>query len=90
LVTQPSPWRSGKSKLRLLDQCDIRRSEAAAPLGFRYEVPHATGRRQLKQMLDDCCLIQLDRRRGVTDYSVRDPQSNPCVRVPLQKSSRNQ
>jgi RNA polymerase sigma-70 factor (ECF subfamily) len=36
------------------------------------------GRRQLKQMLDDCCLIQLDRRRGVADYSVRDPQCNPC------------
>ncbi len=30
------------------------------------------GRRQLKQMLDECCLIQLDRRRGVIDYDVRD------------------
>jgi RNA polymerase sigma-70 factor, ECF subfamily len=30
------------------------------------------GRKQLKQMLDDCCLIDLDRRRGVVDYEARD------------------
>jgi RNA polymerase sigma-70 factor (ECF subfamily) len=36
------------------------------------------GRRQLKQMLDDCCLIQLDRRRGVADFEVRAPESSPC------------
>jgi RNA polymerase sigma-70 factor (ECF subfamily) len=36
------------------------------------------GRRQLKRMLDDCCLIQLDRRRGISEYQVRDPQGNPC------------
>lgn len=36
------------------------------------------GRRQLKRMLDDCCLIQLDPRRGVADYSVRDPKRSPC------------
>lgn len=35
-------------------------------------------RKQLKRMLDDCCEIHLDRRRGVTDYTLRDPQSNPC------------
>jgi len=36
------------------------------------------GRRQLKRMLDDCCAIELDRRRGVADYTVRDPRTNPC------------
>jgi RNA polymerase sigma-70 factor (ECF subfamily) len=36
------------------------------------------GRKQLKQMLDDCCLIQLDRRRGVIDYEVRDAGCDPC------------
>ena len=36
------------------------------------------GRKQLKQMLDDCCNIQLDRRRGVIDYGVRDGGCNPC------------
>ena len=29
------------------------------------------GRKQLKQMLDDCCLIELDRRGGVVDYNIR-------------------
>lgn len=36
------------------------------------------GRKQLKQMLDECCLIQLDRRRGVIDYEVRDSGCDPC------------
>nr|MBI3612579.1 RNA polymerase sigma factor SigZ [Nitrospirota bacterium] len=36
------------------------------------------GRRQLKQMLEDCCVIQLDRRQGLVDYAPRDPQCDPC------------
>jgi RNA polymerase sigma-70 factor (ECF subfamily) len=36
------------------------------------------GRKQLKRMLDDCCLIQLDRRRGVMDYEVRDQGCDSC------------
>ncbi len=36
------------------------------------------GRRQLKQMLNDCCLIELDGRRAVVDYDLRDPADNPC------------
>jgi RNA polymerase sigma-70 factor (ECF subfamily) len=37
------------------------------------------GRKQLKQMLDDCCLIELDRRRGVVDYEVRDAGCDACT-----------
>lgn len=48
------------------------------------------GRRQLKRMLDDCCLIQLDRRRGISEYEVRDPQGNPCGGPPHQKPTRAQ
>ena len=33
------------------------------------------GRRHLKKMLDDCCLIELDSRRGVADYELRHPDS---------------
>jgi RNA polymerase sigma-70 factor, ECF subfamily len=40
------------------------------------------GRKQLKQMLDECCLIQLDRRRGVADYDVRDTRCDPCHNGP--------
>lgn len=43
------------------------------------------GRRQLKDMLEACCEIQLDGRRGVADYALRDPQSDPCGCSPSQK-----
>jgi RNA polymerase sigma-70 factor (ECF subfamily) len=36
------------------------------------------GRKQLKQMLDECCVIQLDRRRGLVDYEVRGVECNSC------------
>ena len=36
------------------------------------------GRRQLKRELDECCLIQLDQRAGVADYTIRDPKRSPC------------
>ena len=36
------------------------------------------GRKQLKQMLDDCCLVELDRRRAVIGYEVRDASCDAC------------
>ncbi|MDO8356600.1 MAG: RNA polymerase sigma factor SigZ [Nitrospirota bacterium] len=36
------------------------------------------GRKLLKQMLDDCCLIHLDCRREVIDYEVRGAGGDPC------------
>lgn len=36
------------------------------------------GRNQLKHMLDECCLIQLDRRGGVREFEVRDTGCYPC------------
>ena len=36
------------------------------------------GRRQLKRMLEACCTIELDRRRGVTAYDVQDQKCNSC------------
>ena len=36
------------------------------------------GRKQLKQMLDDCCLIELDRRKGVIDYQQHRADCNLC------------
>jgi RNA polymerase sigma-70 factor (ECF subfamily) len=40
------------------------------------------GRRQLKGMLEVCCTIELDRRRGVTDYDVRNQKTNSCRDLP--------
>ena len=37
------------------------------------------GRKQLKQMLDDCCLIELDRRGGVVDYNTRAAGCDCCA-----------
>lgn len=37
------------------------------------------GRKQLKQMLDDCCLIELDRRRAVIGYEMRNAECNVCT-----------
>lgn len=37
------------------------------------------GRKQLKQMLDDCCLIELDRRGGVIEYQTREGECDPCA-----------
>lgn len=38
------------------------------------------GRKQLKQMLDDCCLIELDGRGGVIDYRARTAECDACTR----------
>ncbi len=37
------------------------------------------GRKQLKQMLGDCCLIELDRRGGVIEYQARNEECDPCA-----------
>jgi RNA polymerase sigma-70 factor, ECF subfamily len=44
------------------------------------------GRKQLKRMLDECCLIQLDRRGGVREFEVRDTGCDPCQSQPARVS----
>ncbi len=36
------------------------------------------GRRQLRDLLEACCEVQLDGRRAVAGYRVRDARRNPC------------
>ncbi len=36
------------------------------------------GRKQLKQMLERCCVIQLDRRRRIIDYEMRNARCESC------------
>ena len=36
------------------------------------------GRQQLKQMLTKCCVIELDRRRGIVNYTLRDSFCQSC------------
>ncbi len=55
--------------------------ETAAQLGLSLSGMKSRvqrGRRQLKGMLEACCTIELDQRRGVVDYDVRDQQDKSC------------
>jgi RNA polymerase sigma-70 factor (ECF subfamily) len=40
------------------------------------------GRKQLKELLDECCQIELDRRGGVREFEVRDTGCDPCQSQP--------
>ena len=69
----------------LVDLEGLAQQEAAARLGLSLSGMKSRvqrGRRQLKRMLEACCTIKLDRRRGVADYDVRNQQSNSCRNRP--------
>ncbi len=52
--------------------------------GMKSRVQRA--RRQLKDMLHDCCHIEVDRHGGIVDYSVRDVSKSPCGRCGDQRN----
>ncbi len=59
----------------------LTQKEAAARLGL--SVPGMKsrvqrGRRQLKMLLNECCVIELDGRKGVVDFHLRRPDASPC------------
>jgi len=65
----------------LVDLEGLTQQQAATQLGLSLSGMKSRvqrGRRQLKGMLEACCTIELDRRRGVTAYDVRDQQDNVC------------
>jgi RNA polymerase sigma-70 factor (ECF subfamily) len=65
----------------LIDLEGLTQQEAAAQLGLSLSGMKSRiqrGRRQLKGMLEACCTIELDQRRGVADYDVRNQQNNSC------------
>jgi RNA polymerase sigma-70 factor (ECF subfamily) len=65
----------------LVDLEGLGQREAAVQLGLSLSGMKSRvqrGRRQLKGMLEACCAIELDRRRGMTDYEVRDQTCNSC------------
>ena len=69
----------------LIDLEGLTQQEAAAQLGLSLSGMKSRvqrGRRQLKGMLEACCTIELDRRRGVVDYDVRNQQDNSCRNLP--------
>lgn len=74
-----------RQAVTLVDLEGLAQHEAAVRLalsvsGMKSRVQR--GRRQLRDMLEACCVIALDRRRGVADYDLRDQQDNSCRERP--------
>jgi RNA polymerase sigma-70 factor, ECF subfamily len=64
-----------RQAVTLVDLEGLPQHEAAARLGLSVSGMKSRvqrGRRQLRTMLEACCEIALDRRRGVADYDLRD------------------
>jgi RNA polymerase sigma-70 factor (ECF subfamily) len=74
-----------RQAVTLVDLEGLAQQEAAAQLGLSLSGMKSRvqrGRRQLQDMLEACCVITLDRRRGVADYDVRDQQNHSCRDLP--------
>jgi RNA polymerase sigma-70 factor (ECF subfamily) len=70
-----------RQAVTLVDLERVAQHEAAARLGLSVSGMKSRvqrGRRQLRDMLEDCCVIALDRRRGVADYELRDQRGDSC------------
>ena len=64
-----------RQAITLVDLEGLPQHEAAMRLGLSVSGMKSRvqrGRRQLREMLGACCVIALDRRRGLVDYEVRD------------------
>ena len=59
-----------------LIQLEAARRSGLTFSGMKSRVQRA--RSQLKDMLLDCCRVELDRRGGIRDYAVRDATKSPC------------
>jgi RNA polymerase sigma-70 factor, ECF subfamily len=67
-----------REAVRLVELEGLTHQEAAIKLGL--SVPGMKsrvqrGRQRIRKMLDECCLIELDRRRGVVEFEERRPGS---------------
>ena len=70
-----------RQAVTLVDLEGLTQLEAAAQLGLSLSGMKSRvqrGRRQLKAILETCCTIELDRRRGVAGYEVRDVGCDSC------------
>jgi RNA polymerase sigma-70 factor (ECF subfamily) len=70
-----------RQAVTLVDLEGLAQQEAAARLGLSVSGMKSRvqrGRRQLRDMLEACCVIALDRRRGVAGYDLRDQQDHSC------------
>ncbi len=69
-----------REAIRLVELEGLTHQEAATKLGLSLPGMKSRvqrGRRQLRKLLDDCCLIELDNRRGVAGYELRSSKGRP-------------
>jgi RNA polymerase sigma-70 factor (ECF subfamily) len=72
-----------RDAIRLVDLKGLTQQAAAKQMGISLSGMKSRvqrGRARLKQMLDDCCLIELDRLGGVIDYRTRNAECDSCAR----------
>lgn len=62
----------------LVDLEGLTQHEAAEKLGLSVSGMKSRVQRQLREMLEACCAIALDRRRGIADYEARDASCDSC------------
>jgi RNA polymerase sigma-70 factor (ECF subfamily) len=70
-----------RQAVTLVDLEGVAQHEAAELLGLSVSGMKSRvqrGGRQLRDMLEDCCVIALDRRRGVADYELRYQRDDSC------------
>jgi len=70
-----------RQAVTLVDLDGLAQQEAAVQLGLSLSGMKSRvqrGRRQLKGIMEACCTIEFDQRRGVVDYDVRNQQANSC------------
>ncbi len=79
LVRQlPEPYRQAitLTELNQLTQKDAAQELGLSVSGMKSRVQR--GRTKLKELLQDCCNVELDRRRGVLDYQRREGRDWSC------------
>lgn len=74
----PEPYAEA---LRLTDLGGMSQAEAArqlglSPSGMKSRVQR--GRKMLRQLVDDCCAVELDARRHIVDFEPRPTGGAPC------------
>lgn len=70
-----------KEALTLVELEGLTQNAAANRLGLSLSGMKSRvqrGRQQLKQLLEECCVIHLDRRHAITDYILRDSECKLC------------
>jgi RNA polymerase sigma-70 factor (ECF subfamily) len=78
IAALPEPYREAlvMTDLNGITQRDAAERSGLSFSGMKSRVQRA--RRQLKEVLLECCRIEFDSRGGIVDYAPRDAGKSPC------------